>query len=329
MLDPVIIIWVVLLVISAAVLMLLLKHRDRKLSKYDMLFRLGYAALAFGLAALAFLLFDKDSVWLVSISRLCLLFVGVINVVTIYKQAWTKRDRLNAEEDSFWIEMVYILSCAFTASVAFVAAPYAFQLIPYSEDLSAIFWDIPLVYALPYFIVKVFDITGHMPLKAAPKPWLFPIERVEPSEWNWKAKVQRINFELHDSLETEYDLFSWYAKPYIEAPLDAELGKIFRMCIQIRREKGNYTAIQDMGDEYDGAAQFCWLYYKKPRLLEPESWFKQKRYLNPFASISANGITAKDIIVAQRIHGDGSHYAIDQQDLSTTNDDEKTVFISR
>ena len=262
-------------------------------------------------------------------NRVSILLVGMINAFVIYTQTWTKRDVLNSDSDSFWLEFLYIASCAFAGSISYVAAPYTFEFVPYSEDISAMLWDIPLVYLLPFILLKLIDLAGHVPLKELKVPYLFPIERVDPSKWNRKAKVARINFELNDSLETEYDMFSWHAKPFIEAPIEEELGKVFRLCIQIRREKGNFSAIQDMGDEYDGDAQFCWLFYKKAHFLKPKSWFNKNKYLNPFLSITANGIQPSDIIIAQRIHGDGSHYAVEQLDYPIINDDEKTVIIPR
>ncbi len=329
MLEPVIIVWVVLLAISAGLMMFLLKQKGRKISKYDMLFRLGYAALAFGLGALNYFLFEEHNNWLILTSRLSLLVLGVVNVMVIYRQAWALRDQLNFKTDSFWLEMLYLFSCAFTGSICYIAAPYVFQMVPYSVDLSAQLWDIPLVYMLPFFHLKVFDLSGQIPLKALKTPWLFPIEPVDTTDWNRKAKVIRANFELHDSLESEYDLFSWYAKPFIEAPLHIELGKVFRVCIQIRREKGNFSAIQDMGDEYHGAAQFCWLFYKKPQLTDPKSLFGKTKYLNPFLSMAENGIKSTDIVVAQRIYGEGSHYAQDDPDYPVIREDVKTVIIPR
>lgn len=328
MLNAVIIIWVVLLVVSAAILMLLLKHKDRKLSKYDMLFRLGYAIIAFGVSGLIYYFLQDNSHTLVVVTRIGLLLLGVLNTVVIYHQKWSVRDSTDYSKDSFWLEMVYMLSCAFTSSIAFLAAPFSLELVPYAENIAINLWDAPLVYMLPFFVWKTIDISGQRPLKEIERPWLFPIEQVNPKDWQWR-NLKQVNFELHSSLETEYDLFSWYSKPWIEAPQEMGLGIAFRLCIQLRRENNDYSSIQDMGDEYDGDAQFCWLFYRKQQLTQPKTWFTGKRYFNPFLSITENNIGKSDVIVATRIVGDGSHSTADFYDNPISDDTEKTVFIQR
>ena len=328
MLNHVTIIWLVLLVVSAAILMLLLKERKRKLSKYDMLFRLGYAILAFVVSGLVYFFLQGDAHALVVAARLGLLLLGTFNTAVMFRQEWSIRSGIDFDKDSFWPETLYMLSCAFTAAIAFLAAPFSFELVPYAENLAVNLWDAPLVYLLPFFVWKAIDAAGQCPLKIIERPWLFPIEPVNPKDWQWR-NLRQVNFELHSSLETEYDLFSWHSKPWIEAPQEMGLGLAFRLCIQLRRQNSSYGSIQDMGDEYDGDAQFCWLFYRKKQLLQPRTWFVGKRYLDPFLSIAENGIERSDVIVATRIIGDGSHSTVDYGGDLSSNITEKTVLIQR
>lgn len=328
MLNLVIVIWAVLLILSTGILLLLLKQTKRKLSKYDMLFRLAYALLTFLVSTLIYYSLQEDSHALVIATRVGLCILGAINVYVVYQQEWSVRSGVSPREDSFWVETMYMLSCAFTASIVFLAAPFSFQLVPYSEDLSLYLWDAPLVFMLPFFVWKAIDLAGQYPLKEVVRPWLFPIEPVNPKDWQWR-NLKQINFELHSSLESEYDLFSWHAKPWIETPQEMGLGLAFRLCIQLRRENGNYSSIQDMGDEYDGDAQFCWLFYRKRQIIQPYTWFATKRYLNPFLSIEENDLKKSDVVVAQRIMGDGSSHAANLYDNHVSDEEEKTVFIQR
>lgn len=328
MLNIVIIVWLVLLIVSAGALMLLLKHYDRKLGKYDMLFRLGYAILAFGVSGLIYFFLKGDTHSLVLATRIALLVLGAFNTAVIYHQKWSIRNGTNYKEDSFWLEMVYMLSCAFTSAIVFLAAPYTMELVPYADNLAITLWDAPLVYMLPFLVWKTIDLAGQRPLKQIERPWIFPIEQVNPKDWQWR-NLKQVNFELQNSLESEYDLFSWHAKPWIEAPREMGLGLAFRLCIQLRRENKNYSSIQDMGDEYDGDAQFCWLFYRKRRLTQPSTWFTGKRYLNPFLSIAENKLGKGDVIVATRIAGDGSHIAQDYFANPNSDQAEKTVYIQR
>ncbi len=226
------------------------------------------------------------------------------------------------------IEGLYMLSMALLGSIAYVAAPFSFDLVQYSSEVAFLIWDAPLLYFLPFLVLKIFDAAGQIPLKSIESPWLFPIEKVNPEAWKWRNLLQ-VNFKVKSSLLEEYDLFTWYARPWIEAPVEVELGKVFHLCIQERRKKSDLLTIQDMGDEYDGEAQFCWMFYIKPVWYKPKSWFASSRILNPFVSIEQNQLSADDVIVAKRIVGDGKSHLADLYDDIPEDDSEKTVFINR
>jgi hypothetical protein len=306
----------------------LLKKQDRKVSKYDMIFRLIFIVLSFGISFLVYWLTPADGNLLFFISRLGLLVLGVGNLIFIYKQDWSIRNVIDYKEDSILIEGIYMGSMALLASIAYVAAPFTFDLVPYSSEVALSLWDAPIIYLLPFFVLKMLDGVGQIPLKAIESPWLFPIEKVSPETWKWRNLLQ-VNFKLKSSLLEEYDMFTWYARPWIEAPIETELGKVFHLCIQERRKKSDLLTIQDMGDEYDGQAQFCWMFYLGPAWYKPKSWFVNSRVLNPFVSIEQNQLSADDVIFAKRIVGDGKSHMAGLYDDMPEDDSEKTVFINR
>ncbi|MGB0424050.1 MAG: TssN family type VI secretion system protein [Flavobacteriales bacterium] len=327
MLNGVIISWTVLFLITGLGLMFLLKNKDRKLGKFDMIVKLITVVLAFAISFLAYYFTKGHSNLTVGFTRLGMLLLGSASVVVMYNQTWSIRNKHEFSEDAFGVEFMYVLNMAFLCAIAYLAAPYTFELVPYSEEVAPAFWDAPLVYIIPFLLIKILDFSGQFPLKRVEQPYVFPLEQVNHQDWQWRG-MRQVNFALKASLVEEYDLFAWNSRPWIEAPVERKLGEVFHLCIQERRKKSNLSTIQDMGDEYQGTPEFCWLFYVKALWNKPNTWFRKTRCLNPSLTIEQNNISKNDIIVAVRIIGDGSASANLYEGM-IEEDSDKTVLINR
>jgi len=308
--------------------MLLLKNQDRKLGKIDMIVKLITIVLCFGVSFLIYYLTQNRPNLTIGLTRIGLLLLGSGTVLVMYLQSWTKRHLFSFPEDSFAIEFVYVLNTSVLASIAFLAAPYTFELVPYSEEIAPTMWDAPIVYLIPFLFFKTLDFAGQIPLKRVENPYIFPVEQVNHNDWNWRG-MQQVNFILKSSLIEEYDMFAWNSRPWIEAPKERSLGEVFHLCIQERRKKSNLSTIQDMGDEYHGTPEFYWLFNVKTLWNRPDTWIRKNRYLNPALSIEQNKISKDDIIVATRIFGAGISTSNNAYDVVQEDDSDKTVLINR
>lgn len=322
-----IIIWSILALVFGFLLRFTLKQENRKLGKYAMIFKLLLVLLTFIISFLTYWLFNK-SIQIIWISRLVIFAFGCLYVYALYSRPWTMRHVYNFKEDAFLPEFFYVIISALIMAISFTTAPQFFGFVAYSVDVSRSLWDAPLCFLLPFLILKLSDFSSQVPFKEVENPWVFPIERINPSNWPWKNLIQ-VNFELKKSLEDEYNLFSWTAQPWIEAPKEIALGSIFQLCIQERRARKDLVTIQDMGDEYDGPVQFCWLFMLKRKWYYPPSWFRQPRYLNPDLSITANKLRKGDVIIVKRIPGDGAKSAVPRLDNPIGHDPDKTIIIQR
>ena len=246
----------------------------------------------------------------------------------MYKRPWTLRHEFKYEEDAFLVEFLFVLSGGLICGLAFVTSPQAFEVVPYSVDLSSDYWDIPLVYLLPFLIFKMSDYSSQIPYRLVENPWVFPLEAENPETWPWRDLMQ-VNFEIKRSLLDEYNIFSWSARPWIESPKEVSLGKIFRLAMQERRQRKDLSSIQDMGDEYDGTPRFCWIFSFKRIWYNPATWFRQPRFVNPDLSLKQNKIRKGDIIVARRIPGDGTKPSGINYENMLHEDDDKTVIVKR
>ena len=325
--ELVIIIWTVLVMVFSFLLMFALKKQKRQMGKLVMIYKIILVLICFGISFLVFysLAESPHFVWA---SRLTIFVLGILNVWAMYSRPWPVRHRFKYEEDAFLIEFIFVTIGGLLCGIAFVSAPQVFYLIPFSVDVSITLWDIPLIFLLPFLILKLADFSAQVPFRTVENPWIFPLEPVNVEKWPWRDLMQ-INFQVKKSLLDEYHIFSWPANPWIEGPKEVNLGEIFRLVIQERRQRRELSTIQDMGDEYDGAPRFCWLFKIKKIWYKPSTWFRNPRFLNPDLSINQNKIQKGDVIIAKRIPGDGTKpQGINYQGM-TGEDPDKTVIILR
>lgn len=325
--ELVIIIWSVLVLLFGLLLAWSMKRGKRQMGKFVMIYKLLLVLLSFGMSLLVYY-FLKDSLHLIWVSRLVILVLGVLNVWAMYSRPWTRRDKYKYQEDAFFPEFTFVVVAGLLSAIAFVSAPQVLQLIPYRVDVSITLWEAPLIFLLPFLILKLSDLSGQVPFRMVENPWVFPLEPISAEHWPWRDLMQ-VNFQVRKSLLEEYHLFSWSARPWIEAPKEVNLGSIFQLVIQERRDRRELSTIQDMGDEYDGTAQFCWLFSIKKVWYRPSTWFRNPRFLNPDLSINQNKIRKGDIIVAKRIPGDGNKITGYNYGNVGEEDSDKTVIIKR
>lgn len=324
--ELVIIIWAILSLVFGLILTLVLKQQKRKLGKYVTIYKLLLIVLSF-LFSLPVYYWLKGTLGLVWVSRLVIFTLGVINVYALYHRPWSKRHAFEYEEDAFWVEFLFVCISGCLTSIMFVSAPQITTILPYSSNVSRYAWDFPFVFVLPFLMFKLTDFAGHKPFRVIENPWLFTVERVNPSDWKWRNLIQ-VNFQVKKSLKDEYNLFSWEMRPWIEVPQEVPLNVAFRLCIQERRQRKDLLGIDDMGDEYGGTPEFCWIFFLKKKWYNPVTWFRRRKCLNPNLSIEQNKIGVGDIIIGRRIPGDGQK--IVHRDYQVYDaDTDKTIIINR
>lgn len=299
MLEPVQLAWAILALVSGLVFALLLKKAKRSKDKYMMFHVLGVVVLSFlfgwGVYALAY-----ENQHLHWISRLAVFGLGVLNTWFMMRRPWTVRHTFNREEDSVWIEAMFALICGFVGAGAFITAPEVMDVVDFSDDITTINWDLPLVMVLPYFILKAFDSSGQVPFVAIESPFYYTIEEVHPQDWEW-VKLQQFNFQIKSSLQADGDLYAWFNKPWVEAPKDKTLQEIFKLVVQERRKRDDLATLQDFGDEYAGKPEFCWTFHLRNPWYNVPGYFRSRRYLNPTSTMEALEVKEHDVIVASRI----------------------------
>ncbi len=325
----VIIIWSILLLASMMSLIFLLKRAKRKVGKIDLIVQLVFGFFAFGIGYLIFLVLNGNNHNLVWVFRASFLLIGVLYMLFLKNRPWVLRNREDLYQDSFAIELVFSLVGAFLSAVMMVFGAHYFL---YSKsmyvDISTGFWELPIYYILPFLFVKLVDFSGHIPIKNLGKPWVFPLEPVSPNDWPWHELVE-VNFELKRSIQDEYDMFSWVAKPWIEAPSEISIGGVFQLCMQERRGRTELVSIQDLGDEYSGKPRFCWIFLRKVIWFKPSTWKHGTRILDPLQSLKLNKIEKGDIIIAKRVSGDGAKLLDVNNEQTIDEDSNKTVIIKR
>lgn len=324
--EIVIFIWIVLAAILGFVMLYVLKKQKRALGKMMMVFLVVmiFAAL---LVSLATYWIFHPSINLIWLNRLNMLLLGGVTTWALFYRPWTIRHKTLYKADSLLPELLFIGSAGCVTSVIYTLAPQFIQLVSLDEDLSIRLWDLPLLFFVPLVWMKTGDLAGQVPFKTVENPFIFTIEDEDIRNWP-RRDLMQVNFRLKTSLEDEFNLFTWDSKPWIEAPKEVALGKVFRLMIQQRRQRKDLDTIQDMGDEYNGTPGFWWAFKVKFQLLRPTTWKKSTLYLNPDLSLKQNGIASGDLIVAQRLPGDGKKV---QLDYSGVDDDDfgKTVIINR
>ena len=322
-----VIVWTMLILVFGFILMFALKKKKRTMEKYAMIYKLILTLTAFLLSFVVYY-FLNPSPHLVWATRFSILLLGILNVWVLYQRPWTIRHATDYKEDAFFPEFSFVAISGLLVAIAFVTAPQVTEIVPYRVNVSQSLWDAPILFLLPFLFLKMADFSGQVPFKIVEKPWVFPLEKINAELWPWRDLLQ-VNFQVNKSLVEEYDLFAWPARPWIEAPKEISLGHIFQLCIQERRKRKDLSTIQDLGDEYGGTPEFCWIFYSKRCWYKPTTWFRNPRYLNPDLSINQNKINKGEIIIAKRIPGDGTALATSSMEGIYQEDPYKTVIIRR
>lgn len=291
--------WAIVAVAAGLGLNFLLKKEGRtkdKMLKYHVL---GVLVLSYGLSVLWFYLF-KDAGHLAVTSRLIQLGLGAANAWVLWKRPWSKRHTWDSEEDSVWPEALFALLAGLVMAVAFVTAPQSVGLVSYSRDLSAIFWDAPVVFLLPFWAVKVLDLAGQIPFPHTPHPLIFSIEEITTDDWQW-VHLQQCTFDLYPSLDKEGRPFARRSQPWVEVPADRTLEEVFKLMVQERRKRNDLSTLQDFGDEYDGKPEFCWIFWLQAPWYYVPAWFQKRRYVDPSSTIQQINKATRDRIRAMRL----------------------------
>ena len=299
MLEPILMIWEALGVISVFCFAFLLKRSKRTKDKYAMFHFLGVVLIAFlvSLGAHAGL---GESLHLAWVGRLSIMAIGGLSTWVMYKRPWSVRHTWNREEDALGPEGLFTFTAGLLAAAAFVTSPQVVGLIGYDVDLSTPNWDLPLAFILPFLVLKVADLSGQVPFPVVESPFYFTIEEVRAADWKW-TEIQQFNFRLKSSLQEDQHLFSWDSKPWIEAPKSRTLRDIFKLVVQERRKRNDLDTLQDFGDEYAGKPEFCWLFRLRKPWYNPIGWFSPPRLLDPTQRMDFLGVGPYDVIVAERI----------------------------
>jgi hypothetical protein len=267
------------------------------------------------------------SINLIWFNRVNMILLGGLTTWALYYRSWAQRSTSQFKSDSFVTELLFVAASACVSSALYALAPQWIQIVPLADDYSLHSWDWPLLFFLPVAWLKTCDLVGQVPFKTVENPFIFTIEEEDIRNWP-RRDLMQVNFRLKNSLEHEFDLFTWNSKPWIEAPKEVSLGRVFRLMIQQRRLRQDLDTIQDMGDEYNGTPGFWWAFKVKFDLLRPSTWKKSSHYLNPDLSLKQNGIANGDLIIAQRLPGDGKKVELDYG-IADEEDFGKTVIINR
>lgn len=326
MLEPVLLVWTLLCMAAGIGLNALLKKQGRMKDKHLKYHVLGGVVLSFLLSVTIFYV-TRDEAMQGWSGRAFALACGALNAWVMWKRPWSKRHTWDAAEDSVWPEALFGLLAGLAAGMAFVAAPQTVKLVPYSRDLSVEFWDFPVIFLLPFWVVKAFDLAGQIPTPQPPVPLIFTIEEVQPDRWDW-VKMIPCTFELHNNLEHENRIFARRSKPWVEVPRARPLHEVFKLMVQERRKRTDLSTLQDFGDEYAGKPEFCWIFWLKAPWYDVPSWFQKRRYVDPMKPLEALGMRPKDVIRARRVPT-YVPFVTPKKPVSTPTDPNATVIIKR
>ncbi|MBP6185172.1 MAG: hypothetical protein KA479_09545 [Saprospiraceae bacterium] len=326
--DPVIIIWTILAIIAAFWFKFAVKSKGRTLSSRTAKHILG----ALLLSSLAGWLVDRflgESLHSVWAGRLVMLFIGGMHLWSLYYNTWTIRNRTEYNKDSHLPELSFTVLLSLASSICFAASPRALVFLKLSSIQDEVtMWDAPLLFLLPFLVLKLFDLAGQIPFRVVENAWLYPLEEINTEHWPWRDLI-RVNFRVRKSLHDDYYLFGRWTTPWIEVPREALLGSVYRLNMQEHRKHRRDT-IQDLGNEYAGDPAFWWLFSVKWIWWKPSSWWRKKRFLDPDLSLASNLVQNGDIIKARRVPKDalaGVDYR--SRRTQTPIDPEKTVIINR
>ncbi len=250
----------------------------------------------------------KNSEYLGWVVRIVFLTFGIISTWGVFKLDWAIRDRFDAAKDRFEIEFAFISVISSISVLLFSAAPTWVNLVSKTKMLELLptehFFDVGLCGILPFLMVKVGDWASQIPYRDVENRWAYPTEPLNYEFWEWHDLMQ-VNFEISQSLRTEYGLFQkplkYLMNPWILAPKAQQMGDIFRVLVQERRKRRDLALIQDVGTEYRGLPPF-WLLFRIKRIwYRPNTWSRKVRYVNPNLSVEENEIQQGDVIRIERM----------------------------
>ena len=324
--EPVLIVWGILMLITAAIMLYVSRRKMRPMRKYAGWQKIGLMILTFCFSWLLFR-YLRESPHFIYVGRLVILGLAILDTWVMYKLRFSKRDAFDPEEDSFWLEFLFTLLHGFIAALMFATAPQITNLVDIREvDVSYAWWDIPLIFIIPYLCVKLLDFASQTPYKEVENRWLYPMEVVVIDQARWQDFIQ-VNFKIKDGMRKEYKFLTMNEKPWIQVPRKFLLGDAFRLNMQERRKDAKLKVINDIGNEHGGSHRFWWIFRKARVWWNPLTWFRNRRYLNPDYSIEANDVRPYDVIIARRIPvGKGF---IPGQAIQVDPDEDATILLNR
>ncbi len=326
--DPVIIVCGILTIIAIMWSKWCLKKHNRSLDSVATIHVLAFALVCSAFGCLMPMMV-KSEIWLLWMNRILLLVFGILQVWSLYRQSWVVRDKFDRAKDSLWPEFSFTVVVALLCSFCFIASPRALGFFSLSKAMPDTgLWDAPLYFLISFFVFKLFDRAGQKPFRTVEAPWFSPIEAVNPQKWPWRD-LTRVDFQVAESLLEEYTVFGRQSTPWIEIPRAAQLGLVFNLNMDERRKIKGVRTIQDIGNEYDGAPKFWWLFSVKVVWWKPSTWFRKPRFLNPNLTVAQNGVLNGDIIKARRMPAESAVMPASAWAGASDYDPEKTVFIQR
>lgn len=297
--EPVFILWGVLLLITILLVRFLFKRYGRSLGRYAGFLKIGLTLLTLGLSLLIFWRLP-DSAHLIWVARLTIIALACTDVWLAYKLKFSKRNGYDYEQDSFLPEFLFFTAHALAVGMVFVAGPQVLGLVDaQGVDLSRNFWDLPLLFLVPFLALKLADFAGQLPYREVENRWVYPLEYLELTP-EQLTDFTRVEFQVRNGVRREYKIGARPDYPWIQAPRALPLGDVFRVTMQERKRRSDLVPINDVGDEHGGDPLFWWLFKRKLRW-HPGTWFAKPRYLNPAHSVEVNNLHSYDIVQIRRI----------------------------
>lgn len=176
--DPVVIVWGILTIVAVFWLRWCLKRYGRALDPVAQIHILAFALTCSALGCLLPLLVqdELDALW---INRLVLLTLGILQVWSLYRQSWVKRDKYESANDSLIPELSFTLVVGLLCAVCFVLSPRALGFFKLGKSVPDTgLWDAPLFFLLPFIVFKLADWASQIPYRTVEAPWFSPLEPI-------------------------------------------------------------------------------------------------------------------------------------------------------
>lgn len=215
---------------------------------------------------------------------------------TYRKLFWSKRNAIQAENDSFWPELLFTLATFFLMSAGLLGAYGYFA----GFDGTANYWPAGILFVVPFLFLKSYDFLNQIPQRDFSRKWEFTDERIGEDNWDWVNEIW-VQFEVKESLAGERLKKGRSASFRIYAPRKVPLREIFRLAVREYNRKGPDISVQDLGFERENEGRFWWLFSIKFVWSRPGTWFRKIRYLDPYRSPVKNEIRPNDIVAARRM----------------------------